>query len=432
MKLNSTTLYQRLSNEEDARACTGISDSACSEVPGNFFKILIAQLSTKLADSFTSSKVVLPWLLASAGAPAFFTALLVPIRESGSLIPQLILGGIVRQFQRRKQFYVIGSLLQGAAVALMAISAFQLNGARLGWTIIVLLIIFSLSRGLCSIANKDVLGKTVPKARRGRLGGLSASLSGIITLLVTGSMLAFQYGSINFVATMLVIASLFWGFAAVSFGLIAEYEGATEGAGNGFKVALKNLNLLRSDNQFQRFVMVRALLMSSGLAAPFIVLLATPHTDLSGVLLFVILTGMANLISGWFWGLLADRSSRYVILLTAALSICIFLCTALFQMTIESALSSTTVLVVYLLIYFLLAITHQGVRLGRKTYLIDMADGNQRTDYVSVSNTVIGLLLLVYGAISAVIAQWNLTAVLILFSVSSCAALLIALKLKEI
>ncbi|CAK2112010.1 MFS transporter [Vibrio crassostreae] len=432
MKLNSTTLYQRLSNEEDTRPCTGISDSACSEVPGNFLKILIAQLSTKLADSFTSSKVVLPWLLASAGAPAFFTALLVPIRESGSLIPQLMLGGIVRQFQHRKQFYVIGSLLQGAAVALMAISALQLNGARLGWTIIVLLIIFSLSRGLCSIANKDVLGKTIPKARRGRLGGLSASLSGIITLLVTGSMLAFQYGSINFVVTMMVIASLFWVFAALSFGLIVEYEGATEGAGNGFKVALKNLNLLRSDNQFQRFVMVRALLMSSGLAAPFIVLLATPHTDLGGVLLFVILTGMANLISGWFWGLLADRSSRHVILLTAALSICIFLCTALFQVTIESALSSMTILVVYLLIYFLLAITHQGVRLGRKTYLIDMADGNQRTDYVSVSNTVIGILLLVYGAISAVIAQCSITAVLILFSVSSCAALLIALKLKEI
>lgn len=114
MKLNSTTLYQRLSNEEDARACTGISDSACREVPGNFFKILIAQLSTKLADSFTSSKIVLPWLLTSAGAPAFFMALLVPIRESGSLIPQLILGGVVRQFQHRKQFYVIGSLLQGA------------------------------------------------------------------------------------------------------------------------------------------------------------------------------------------------------------------------------------------------------------------------------------------------------------------------------
>lgn len=432
MKLNSTELYQRLSNEEDARACTGISGSACREVPGNFFKILTAQLSTKLADSFSSSKVVLPWLLTSAGAPAFFIALLVPIRESGSLIPQQLLGGIVRQFQQRKQFYVIGSILQGATVALMAISALQLDGTRLGWTIIVLLIIFSVSRGLCSIANNDVLGKTIPKARRGRLGGLSASLSGIITLVVTGSMLAFQYDSNNFMIALLVIASFCWLFAAITFGLIIEDAGATEGSDNGFKVAIRNFNLLRSDTQFQRFVLVRALLMSSGLAAPFIVLLATPHTDLSGVLLFVILTGLANLNSGMVWGLLADRSSRYVIVLTAAMSISIFLFTALFHTTFQSALSSSTVLVVYLLLYFFLAVVHQGVRLGRKTYLVDMADGNQRTDYVSVSNTVIGVLLLAYGAISALVAQWNITAVLVLFSVSSCAALIVALKLKEV
>lgn len=432
MKLNSTTLYQRLSNEEDARACTGISDSACREVPGNFFKILIAQLSTKLADSFTSSKVVLPWLLTSAGAPAFFTALLVPIRESGSLIPQLLLGGIVRQFEHRKQFYVIGSLLQGAAVALMAISAIQLEGARLGWTIVALLIIFSLSRGLCSIANKDVLGKTIPKARRGRLNGLSASLSGVITILISGGVLISEYESINFMVAMLVIASLCWLIAAISFAVIVEYGGATEGAGNGFRIAIKNLSLLRSDTQFQRFVVMRALLMSSGLAAPFIVLLATPHIDVSGAVLFVILTGVANLVSGLFWGLLADRSSRYVLLLTAALSVTIFLSTVLFQIVIEPNLSSTGVLAVYLLLYFLLAVTHQGVRLGRKTYLVDMADGNQRTDYVSVSNTVIGILLLIYGAVSAVVAQWNITAVLVLFLLSSGSAFIVALKLKEI
>ncbi|WP_112477969.1 MFS transporter [Vibrio variabilis] len=432
MKLNSTTLYERLSNEEDARACNGISDKACREVPGNFLKILLAQLSTKLADSFSSSKVVLPWLLATAGAPAFFTALLVPIRESGSMMPQLLLGGIVRQFQRRKQFYVIGSLLQGASVALMAISAAQLDGAALGWTITVLLVLFSLSRGLCSIASKDVLGKTIPKARRGRLGGLSASLSGIVTLLVTGGLLAFQQTTITFIIIMLVVASFCWLLAALSFGSIIEHAGATEGANNGLKVAIRNLQLLRLDTQFRYFVAVRALLMGSGLAAPFIVLLATPHTDLTGVLLFVILTGLASMVSGLFWGLLADRSSRFVVLLTAALSICVFLFASLFHAMFERALSSTTVLVVYLLLYFLLAVIHQGVRLGRKTYLVDMAEGNKRTDYVSVSNTVIGVLLLAYGILSGVIAQWNMTAVLVLFSLSSFAAFTLGLKLKEV
>ncbi|MCG9578460.1 hypothetical protein L1D14_19765 [Vibrio tubiashii] len=172
--------------------------------------------------------------------------------------------------------------------------------------------------------------------------------------------------------------------------------------------------------------------MSSGLAAPFIVILATPHTDLTGVLMFVILTGMANLVSGMFWGLLADRSSRFVMLLSATLSMSIFLFTTLFQAAIEAYFSSLIALIVYLLLYFLLAVTHQGVRLGRKTYLVDMAHGNQRTDYVSVSNTVIGVLLLGYGAISALVAQWNMTAVFVLFSVSSLAALILALKLKDI
>ena len=50
-------------------------------------------------------------------------------------------------------------------------------------------------------------------------------------------------------------------------------------------------------------------------------------------------------------------------------------------------------------LYFLLTVAHQGVRLGRKTYLVDMAEGNKRTDYVSVSNTVIGAILLLFGSI---------------------------------
>ena len=83
---------------------------------------------------------------------------------------------------------------------------------------------------------------------------------------------------------------------------------------------------------------------------------ATPDTDFAGVVLFVILTGLANLASGLFWGLLTDKSSRYVILLTATLSIGIFLFSALFHILFEPNLSSNSVLAVYLLLYFLLAV----------------------------------------------------------------------------
>ena len=58
----------------------------------------------------------------------------------------------------------------------------------------------------------------------------------------------------------------------------------------------------------------------------------------------------------------------------------------------------------YPVAFFVLAIAHAGVRIGRKTYMVDMAGGTKRTDYTAVSNTVIGILLLVVGGISAAVA----------------------------
>ena len=175
-------LYEFLNNEEDARVCTDISDKACREVPGNFFLIVWSQLLTKLGDSLASSKIILPSLLISIGAPTFWVGLLAPIRESGSLIPQLLIGGYVRSFAIRKWFFVFGCLVQGLCVALMALVGFLFQGNISALGIVSLLIVFSLARGVCSVASKDVLGKTIPKTRRGRLSGLSASTVGAVVI----------------------------------------------------------------------------------------------------------------------------------------------------------------------------------------------------------------------------------------------------------
>ena len=82
-------IYQKLVNEEDARVCKDIDDDACRVVPGNFFLQVITQFFTKLGDSIANPKTILAWLLAALSAPGIFTAFLVPVRESGSLLPQL-------------------------------------------------------------------------------------------------------------------------------------------------------------------------------------------------------------------------------------------------------------------------------------------------------------------------------------------------------
>ena len=48
-------------------------------------------------------------------------------------------------------------------------------------------------------------------------------------------------------------------------------------------------------------------------------------------------------------------------------------------------------------LFFLIAVFHGGARLGRKTYLVDMANQDNRATYVAVSNTLIGLFMLAGG-----------------------------------
>jgi len=82
--------------------------------------------------------------------------------------------------------------------------------------------------------------------------------------------------------------------------------------------------------------------------------------------------------------------------------------------------------------YLVLSIAHAGIRIGRKTYLIDMAGGTKRTDYVAVSNTVIGVLLLVAGGISALASLLSVEAVLILLGLMGVAGAVLALSLKDV
>ena len=58
----------------------------------------------------------------------------------------------------------------------------------------------------------------------------------------------------------------------------------------------------------------------------------------------------------------------------------------------------------FVVAYFLITLMHTGVRVGRKTYVVDMAEGDKRTTYVAVSNSAMGLILLIVGGVSSALA----------------------------
>ena len=414
-------LYTHLADEEDSRVCKAISEEACEEVPGNFFRLLISNSLTKIGDSVSNPKTTLAWILQAVGAPAAFTGIIVPLRESGSLLPQLVISSWVRGLPIRKWVWVIGSIIQALAIGLMGLVALALSGDAAGWAIVSLLAVFSLARGFCSIASKDVLGKTIPKTRRGRLKGLMGSVSGGITLVAGAGMIlaGFAMGSENPSMTIYALylfgAAVLWISASAIYATLQEFSGETGGGGNALTEARKQLRLLREDPPFRRFVWVRALAMGSGMGAPFVIALA--HRELGSSAawlgLFLLMEGLSAMLASPLLGKWADRDSRGLLCFaTAGMSLLFVTLVALISLDVPRVALE----IAFPVIFFSLGIVHSGVRLGRKTYLVDMAEGDKRTAYVAVSNTLIGILLLIAGAVTSAVALWSVPATLLILA----------------
>lgn len=422
-------LFDWLTGDEDARVCADISDEACREQPRNFLIHVAALVATKTGDRLASPKLVLSWLLTSLGAPAFMLGVLVPVRESLALLPQLLVAHHLRARSVRKWFWVAGSAIQGGCVAAMALVSLSLEGARAGWAILTLLVAFSLARGVCSVTSKDVLGKTIAKTRRGSVSGYAASAAGVGTVVagVVALSVDFEQRSATFFAAALMIAGALWWVAATVYAQLAEAPGASEGGGNALAEALRQLRLMKEDAQLRRFVVTRTLLLSTALAAPFHVALASTATSgLGGLGSLLIATGVAGLLSAPLWGRFSDRSSRRVMMVAAVLAAASGLVSAALSR------SQATPGLAYAGSYFVLAIAHAGVRLGRKTHLVDMATEKTRASYVAVSNTVIGLMLLAASGIGALVPWIGSAGVLVVLAALSLLGAASAFRLEEV
>ncbi|MGM0913414.1 MAG: MFS transporter [Pseudomonadota bacterium] len=432
-EISQRRLYEWLTGDDDSRMCKDIPDEACDEQPRSFFLHLVASLGNKLADELSSARLVLPWLLGVIGAPLWMVGLLVPIRESGALLPQLFVAGFIRLKPQRKWVWVAGGLLQAAAAAVLALLALFGSGGIGGGLVLVALVALSLARGLSSIATKDVLGKTIAKQRRGTLMGWSGSVAGAVTLAAGGVLMLFEDrpGEIA-LAVLLGVAALGWALNALCAARIREAPGAVEGGENAWDSVKLGLRLLREDRAFLHFNISRTLLLASALALPWVALLGQQQsgTELGGLGVLIVVSGLAGMLASPVWGKRADTSSRRV-MRDAGLgaAACCLLGAAIAWLPG----GWTQTVWPYALVYALLVIVHAGVRLGRKTYVVDMAGGDKRALYVALSNTITGVLLLVVGGAVGALGQWlGSPALLVLLAAMALAAAASASRLPEV
>lgn len=396
----------------------------------NTRRFILANGMQSVGDQVINAKTVLPWLLAGMGAASWLVALLVPIRESGSMLPQAALMGWLTSKRRRSGVWIMGSLIQGVSVALMAGIAAVGTGTWAGIGVVATLAGMSLGRSLTSISSKDVMGRTISKGRRGRVNGLSTVVGGVVALTVG---LAIRFAGPEELPGWVLVAmigsgAVMWFLAALVFSRVEEPGIEPNGRSEPWFRA--TLELLRDDAKFRTFVIVRSLLLASALAPAFMVSLAVSRGSdaLSGLGPYMIASGVAALVAGRISGWFADRSSRDAMTWSAfAASVVLLVVVAVAQWGSDAVVEWAMPV-----LFFLISVIHTQVRVARKTYVVDMAEGDQRTTYVAVANTAMGVLLLVTGAVSGAIAVLGDVAALLFLAAIGIAGTILARRLPDV
>lgn len=426
-------------DDTSAQVCRDLPESACREQPRNYGVHVVSLSLTKVGEGLADPKLVLAWLLDAIGTPTWALGLLVPVRESLAMLPQLVISARIRRLPIRKTVYVFGCVVQGAAIigfGLMGwfaspVSGFG-SGALAGIVAVALIAVFALGRSLCSISFKDVLGKTVDKGHRGTVSGTAGTIAAVATLLLAvGYSMDWIPMTVPVVAGMVALGGLCWLLAALIFESIREEPGATAGGIDGLAAVISQLGLLRSDAPLRRLIVTRALLLSTALAPPFYIALSGDNTasGLGTLGPFMIASAAASLASAYVWGRLADRSSRRVLMFAATLAALANAVAAFVALAMPSLLAEASFLPALL---FVLMIAHQGVRLGRSVHIVDMADRDSRATYTALSNSTVGLILLA-GGIFGIIAQWlGIGAVLAIFTLMAALAIRAAAGLDDV
>ncbi|WP_293848101.1 MFS transporter [uncultured Brevibacterium sp.] len=412
----STTdkLYSALMKRE---AESDMPEHERSQVASNGLKLITANALQSSGDQTVNASTVLPWLFSALGVPPALAGLLVPIRESGSMLPQAALTPLVVKARYRKHVFIAGALTQAASVVVMTGVTVFASGLAAGLTIIAALAVFAGGRCLCSIASKDVQGRTIPKGERGQINGLATTVAGFVAITLGLAIRVWGGDDLTpqTLAWILGLGAVLWVAVAAVYITIDEPSDAKSSKPASAKSAQsadkpnwfkETIDLLRTDRLFRHFVTVRSLLLVSSLSPPFVVMLSVQSgaSGLTGLGGFVIASGLASLLGGRIFGRFADTSSKRLMNIGAAVASAIIVATILIASIPALTGQHTLISVGFVVAYFLITLMHTGVRVGRKTYVVDMAEGDMRTTYVAVSNSAMGFMLLIVGGISSALA----------------------------
>ncbi len=375
----------------------------------NYWLGVLNGAAYRLSLALLDGAIVLPWFVSQITSSKVVIGLLLPIQNGGWFLPQLFLSRYLQRQRRRVPFYNVASNLRVLCWLALAAGPFLLGPAHLQALLALVLIAFTgfwLIGGATGLAFSDLVAQGVDPSRRGSFfawRNLTGGLLAVAGSLFVSRVISSGFG-LAFPRNFGLLAVVNLGVLAVMFYSLSFWKETdrvppidkTPGLGHSVSI------ILRRDRTLRGFLLTRILFIGASVTTSFFVVQAAElggPQRLNG--LFLVIYTLSELASNLMWGWVSDHLSNKLLLgLTGGLALAQNLLATVFQPSWPPAL--------YLLIFVMMGLIQSGGMVGSLNLLLEVSDPRERSLYVGLANTVMGVATLALPLCGVIAQIWGL------------------------
>ena len=391
--------------------------------------------------AFFGPSTVIPSFLTTLGASSAVIGFLSTLQRAGWLLPQLVAARYLANKPLKKPFVLVPAGISRSMILLLALAIIVTKARPPGLIIAIItlaLAVFWIGDGLGSLAWFDLLSRSIPAHRRGRLTSTGQIFSGVFSFAAgfgvewilsdRGPVYPINYATLFLFGFALLTISL----AAIS--LITESNSRTADKVPSWQEYLPQLGrVLKRDHAFRRYLLTRQVFGLAGLAGPFYITYALDQLQLpahvAGRYTSVGVIGgiIAAALFGWLYERYGTRvASQVSIPITAAIPVLALL--------LPRWISDPTWLAWgYGLVFFMNQASMSSFLPAWTGFVLEWASDIDRPLYVGLTNTLNGITAL-FATLGGLILQWtgnNYQILFIITAVGTMMALPLSLGLPE-
>ncbi len=395
------------------------------------FAMDFACFSTGMA--FIGADTVIPSFLNALGASATIIGLLSTLQRAGWMLPQLMAARYLVNKPRVKPYILLPAAV-GRLTLLFLAGIVWVTAARPASLIIVLTVavavLFGVGDGLASVPWFDLLSKSIPPERRGRMTGTGQALGGVMSFLA-GIAVEEILGASGppFPRNYALLLGLGFLFFGLSYAGIASLAEEMDGEPTARKVpswrdyVCQLWRVFREDRAFRCYVLSRQLFSLGTLAMPFYITYALDRLHLpehvAGRYTSISVIGGvgAAILFGWLNERHGTRRAMLVsIVITAA--------TPLLAIFIPRVVADEGWLAwAYGLVFLANRVSMTSYMPAWTAYVLELAPATQRPLYVGLTNTLGGFATL-FSTVGGLILAWTGGNYTLLFLITTLGTLL--------